>query len=214
MSILLGEHELREGDRKETPRGAPGLDEDLKMVDKPAVDQPVDKQEKDRAQQAAPESNEATPEPSLDGLSSLDDDETAVQSDGDFVLEPFPPLEEVFTPSSANMRLATGSRTSAAAPERPAHNLSEGTSYLSMTMEEAHQILWPSPPLSPQENVPSLTQEDAKVLGSLTVSRGDLEGDGVKFRLEAAAEAEDKMLIQSGDKQLREEFDRRVGLLS
>ncbi len=85
---------------------------------------------------------------------------------------------------------------------------------MSMTMEEAHQILWPSPPLSPQETVPSLPQEDAKVLGSLTVSREGLEGDGVKFRLEAAAEAEEKMLIQPGDKQLREDFDRRVGLLS
>ena len=214
MSILLGDNELREEDTKEKPRCSPGLDGGFKMVDKSAADHAVDEQEKERAQQAAPESNEATPEPSLDGLSSIDDDETAVQSDGDFVLEPFPPLEEVFIPSSANMCLATGKRTSASAPERPAHNLSEGTSYLSMTMEEANQILWPSPPLSPQETVPSSTQEDTKASGSLTVSRGELEGDSVKFRLEAAAEAEDKMLIQPGDKQLREDFDRRVGLLS
>ncbi len=38
--------------------------------------------------------------------------------------------------------------------------------------------------------------------------------DDVEFRLEVASIVEAKMLVLPGEKQLREDFDQRVGLLS
>ncbi|KAK2048750.1 hypothetical protein LZ31DRAFT_32599 [Colletotrichum somersetense] len=69
--------------------------------------------------------------------------------------------------------------------------------------EEAQRILWPASSLSPRDRSPGCKD---------VVRRGeDIMRE--KFRTGDAAFVEEKMLLGSEDKQLREEKDRRVGLV-
>lgn len=79
--------------------------------------------------------------------------------------------------------------------------------YFKMTEEEARRILWPepSPPLSPQLSTP-------EVRAFRAVSHHVVED--VKFAAGGGTSlVEDKMLVTVANKQLREDMDRRIGLL-
>jgi hypothetical protein len=77
--------------------------------------------------------------------------------------------------------------------------------YFKMTEEEARRILWgePSPPLSPLLSAP-------EVLAFRAVSHVIEEEE--KFGGTGGLFVEDKMLVTGGNKQLREDMDRRMGL--
>lgn len=96
-------------------------------------------------------------------------------------------------PSSSGVsRRSTLSRRSAVNP------------FFKMTEEEARRILWgePSPPLSPLLCAPHVR---AFAAVSHTV-------EDTKFGGSGALVVEDKMLVTAGNKQLREDMDRRIGL--
>lgn len=77
--------------------------------------------------------------------------------------------------------------------------------YFKMTEEEGRRILWgePSPPLSPLLSAP-------EVLAFRAVSHVIEEEE--KFGGTGGLFVEDKMLVTGGNKQLREDMDRRMGL--
>lgn len=102
--------------------------------------------------------------------------------------------------SALSSRLSTRSRSSSINP------------YFKLTEEEARQILWPepSPPVMPQ-----LSTVEVTAFGSVShavggaVEAGKFGGRGLlRGRLE-----EDKCLVVEGNKQLREDIRRRVGLM-
>jgi hypothetical protein len=102
--------------------------------------------------------------------------------------------------SSLSSRLSTRSRSSSINP------------YFKLTEEEARQILWPepSPPVMPQ-----LSTVEVAAFGSVKHALGDEEdlrkfgGGGMRMgRIE-----EDKCLVVEGNKQLREDIRKRVGLM-
>lgn len=77
--------------------------------------------------------------------------------------------------------------------------------YFKMTEEEARRILWPepSPPLSPQLSTP-----DVRAFRAVSHVIED-----VKFASGGGIQVEDKMLVTVANKQLREDLDRRIGLM-
>lgn len=76
--------------------------------------------------------------------------------------------------------------------------------YFKMTEEEARRILWgePSPPLSPLLSAPEVRafRAESHVI------------EDTKFGVTGGLVVEDKMLVTGGNKQLREDMDRRIGL--
>ncbi|KAK1998191.1 hypothetical protein LX36DRAFT_656785 [Colletotrichum falcatum] len=70
--------------------------------------------------------------------------------------------------------------------------------------EEAQRILWPAPSLSPRDRSPRISV--TKTTENSCMMRE-------KFRTSDPAFVEEKMLLGSEDKQLREERDRRIGLV-
>lgn len=104
-------------------------------------------------------------------------------------------------------------RTESPAPSYSA--LSSGRStrstvnpYFKMTEEEARRILWPepSPPLSPQLSTPEVRA--FRAVSHHVVEDVKFAGSGTGTTL-----VEDKMLVTEANKQLREDMDRRIGLL-
>jgi hypothetical protein len=101
----------------------------------------------------------------------------------------------------------SGIRTDSPAPSYAALSRRSTLSvnpYFKMTEEEARRILWPepSPPLSPQLSTP-----DVRAFRAVSHVIED-----VKFR-GSGMPVENKMLVTVANKQLREDMDRRIGLL-
>ncbi|OBR08595.1 hypothetical protein CH63R_07360 [Colletotrichum higginsianum IMI 349063] len=98
---------------------------------------------------------------------------------------------------------ATGALLSACLPEgAPA---SDAPSLLVFSDEEAQQILWPVKPLSPPHDAPC--QSSAAEIAAKAVTKRE------KSWVSDPAFVEEKMLLKGEDKHLREERDRRVGLV-
>jgi hypothetical protein len=77
-----------------------------------------------------------------------------------------------------------------------------------MTDEEARRIIWPpepSPLLSPQLSMPEIPTFQPDDMAAL---------DCGKYEANEIVRIEDKTLVIIGNKQLREDLDRRVGLIS
>lgn len=81
-------------------------------------------------------------------------------------------------------------------------------SILTMTEEEARRIIWPPEPpqvLSPQLSTPDIPTFQPDEIAGL---------DYGKYEANTLVRVEDKTLVVMGKKQLRKDFDRRVGLIS
>lgn len=104
------------------------------------------------------------------------------------------------TPRQAGIDDQVPSRIS---PRKPDETVTVHIEEPPMTDEEARRILWPEP-LTPESPTP------------ISPPSPNVEGIREKFRMgdPSFAEAlEDKTLVVTGDKQLRSELDRRIGLL-
>jgi hypothetical protein len=108
-------------------------------------------------------------------------------------------------PSSVRSHRSTLSRRSTARSHRSSHGVNP---YFKMTEEEARRILWgePSPPLSPLLSAPPVRAFTAVSLKYEEEGKFGASGGGLLV-------VEDKMLVVLGRKQLREDMDRRIGLL-
>lgn len=91
----------------------------------------------------------------------------------------------------------------------------DGNSY-GITEEEAHRILWPDQsPDEDDEVLPPGIREDAWRKGSEHVHREQPRNAGSeKVPLSHVAFVEEKTLVTVGDKFLREQYDRRIGILA
>ncbi|KAH8885629.1 hypothetical protein GQ53DRAFT_845306, partial [Thozetella sp. PMI_491] len=135
---------------------------------------------------------------SLDSISTPDTSSNGSIDHGARQEEPTPRPPEILTQP----------RIISPAPTYATVEPPEPTPYFKMTMEEAHRILWPdaTPPASPHEAGPS--RQETRV--SVVIARAEIEG--VKFRVEGATKVEGKSLVMPGNKQLRVDFDQRLGL--
>jgi hypothetical protein len=76
--------------------------------------------------------------------------------------------------------------------------------FFKMTEEEARQILWPEPPPA---LLPQLSTPDVRAFSAVSHVIEDVKFCGSDIRVE------DKSLVTVGNKQLREDMDRRIGLI-
>jgi hypothetical protein len=128
---------------------------------------------------------------------------------------------DIDTPFDTETEIGTETETevenesNAVPPYKPTSKYEEETSPLQMTEEEARRIIWPdSAEPESLEDIPAANEPvwDGVIASSRDFSRVSVEiRDDSKVLLNEAVRLE-KTLSVIGNKQLREDFDRRVGL--